>query len=135
MKRPLETARRWLAQAEHSLRMGRTLFDNGFWSGGCFQAEQTAQLALKAFLYSKGRRFVYIHSIRELVLECGKEDQEFLKFLTHGMTLDQYYIATRYPDALPEPAVPFEVFTEQQASQALAFATEMVELAKSKIPA
>lgn len=130
---PLETAKRWLAQAEHSLSMSRVLFNNGFWSGVCFQSEQTAQFALKAFLYYKGRRFIHIHSIRELVLECGKEDQEFLGFLTYGMTLDKYYTSTRYPDALPEPAVPFESFTEQEANEALLFATEMVELTRAKI--
>ena len=135
MKRPLETARRWLAQAEYSLSVTHVLLENGFWSSVCFQAEQTVQTALKAFLYSRGRRFVHIHSVYELIQECGREDQDFLGFQTHGMTLDQYYIPTRYPDALPEPAVPFQVFTEQQASQALAFATEMVELAKAKISA
>jgi HEPN domain-containing protein len=133
MKRPLETARRWLAQAEHSLSVSRVLFENGFWAEVCLQSEQTAQFALKAFLYYKGRRFIHIHSIRELILECGKEDQEFLGFLTRGMTLDQYYTSTRYPDALPAPAVPFEVFTEQQASEALRFATDMVELTRGKI--
>ncbi len=65
MKRPLETARRWLAQAEHSLSVGRLMLDNDLWAKACFEAEQTAQLALKAFLYRVGRRSVAIHAIRE----------------------------------------------------------------------
>ncbi|MBM3941614.1 MAG: HEPN domain-containing protein [SAR202 cluster bacterium] len=74
MKAPLETAKRWLAQAEHSLNATRILMDNGLWSDVCFHAEQTAQLALKAVLFGRGRRFVNIHSIRALVLECSQGD-------------------------------------------------------------
>jgi HEPN domain-containing protein len=88
---------------------------------------------LKAFLYSRGRREVHVHSIRELVVECGKEDAEFLQFLSYGMTLDQYYIPTRYPNALPPPAVPFQSFTPQQASEALDFAVRIVGSARARI--
>ena len=133
MKTPKETARRWLAQAENELSITRSLSESGFWSGACFHAEQTAQLALKAFLYWRGRRFVNIHSIRALALECGKEDADFLIFQDYGSSLDRYYLATRYPDVLPEPAIPFESFTEQDARQALAFAEEIVSLARARI--
>ena len=69
MKTPLETARRWLAQAEHSLIVSRSLLEGGFSPEACFHAEQTSQIALKAFLYLKGRRFVNIHSVRQLAIE------------------------------------------------------------------
>src|SRR5918992_888247 len=134
MKTPKETARRWLAQAEHSLVTTRVLLENGLWADVCFHSEQTAQLALKAFLYWRGRRFVNIHSIRALALECGKEDAQFLPFENYGIFLDRYYLATRYPDVLPDPAIPFESFTQQEARQALGYATEIVELVRAQIP-
>ena len=134
MKRPLETARRWLAQAEHSLDATRILMDNSLWAEVCFHSEQTAQLALKAFLYWKGRRTVSIHSVRSLALECGREDGEFLPFEEYGTILDRYYLATRYPDVLPEPAIPFQSFTLRDARQALDYATEVVELVRARIP-
>lgn len=134
MKRPLETAKRWLAQAEHSLVMTRSLADGGFWSGTCFHAEQTAQLALKAFLFYRGRRSVNIHSIQSLALECGGEDGDFLAFRDYGQVLDRYYLGTRYPDVLPEPAIPFESFNQRDASEALDYATEIVQLVRAKIP-
>ena len=133
MRTPRETARRWLAQAENELNITRSLADSGFWSGACFHAEQTAQLALKAFLYLKGRRFINIHSIRALVQECGKEDTHFLAHENAGLVLDRFYLATRYPDVLPEPAIPFEAFTQQEARQALDFAEEIFGLAKQRI--
>ena len=127
-----ETARRWLAQAENELKITRSLADSGFWSGACFHAEQTAQLALKSFLYLKGSRFVNIRSIRALVQECGKEAPQFLASENAGLILDRYYLATRYPDVLPEPAVPFEAFSQQEARQALDFAEEIFSLARQR---
>lgn len=106
MKNLQETSRRWLVQAEHNFNMTRSLLEGGFWAGACFQAEQTAQLALKAFLYWRGRRFVRTHSVRELAQECGNEDEAFVKFEDYGSVLDRYYLTTRYPDVLPEPAIP-----------------------------
>ena len=43
--------------------------------------------------------------------------------------LDQYYIPTRYPDALPGSA-PFEVYGSSQASSAIETAALVVETAK-----
>ena len=42
-------------------------------------------------------------------------------------------IPTRYPDALADPAVPFESYTQQQAAQALAFAQEILQFVKQKV--
>jgi HEPN domain-containing protein len=134
MKNPKETSRRWLAQAEHSLSTTRVLLENGLWADACFHSEQTAQLALKAFLYWRGRRFVNIHSIHALALECSKEDAQFLAVADYGSVLDRYYLTTRYPDTLPAPAVPFESFTQQEAQQALGYAAEIVELVRAQIP-
>ena len=134
VKKPLETARRWLAQGQHSLSMATSLLASGFWAGACFQSEQTAQLALKAFLYSAGKRFVNIHSVRELAIRCAQEDEAFLSFVDYGTFLDKYYLSTRYPDALPAPALPFESFTEKEAREALGYATEIVQTVKARVP-
>lgn len=134
VKKPLETARRWLAQAEHSLRVTRLLLDDGMKADACFHAEQTAQLVLKAFLYSLGRRNINIHSVQELASRCAEADDAFSAFMEYGTFLDRYYLSTRYPDALPEPAVPFQSFTEKEARAALEYATEMVETVKARVP-
>jgi HEPN domain-containing protein/predicted nucleotidyltransferase len=135
VKNPVETARRWLAQAEHSLTVGRSLLAQEFWSDACFQAEQTAQPALKAFLFLQGRRSAHIYSVRELALECAGYGEDFLAFVDSGGVLDRYYLATRYPDAVAAPAVPYQTFARREAEQALGFATEMVELVRAKMPA
>jgi HEPN domain-containing protein/predicted nucleotidyltransferase len=133
MKKPLETARRWLAQAEHSLRTTQVMVENDLWAMACFLAEQTAQLALKVYLFGQGRRFVNVHSISTLAEECSKYDAAFSPIIEHGGVLDRYYLSTRYPDALPAPAIPYQSFTEQEAQQALGYVTEMVKLVKARI--
>jgi len=135
VKTPLETARRWLAQAEHNLRTAQVMLENNLWAMACFHAEQTAQLALKAFLFLQGRRFVNVQSIHTLAEECSKYDATFTPMIDYGIVLDRYYLATRYPDTLPAPAIPYRSSTEQEARQALAFVTEMVELVRAKVPA
>ena len=132
VKKPLETARRWLAQAGHSLNITRLLLEGGMGADACFHAEHTAQLALKAFLYNVGRRNINIHSVRELALQCAKADDAFSAFVEHGTLLDRYHLSTRYPDALPEPAVPFESFTEREAGEAFGYATEIVRTVKAR---
>ena len=134
MKKPLETAQRWLTQAEHSLSVTQVLLENELWPEVCFHAEQTAQLALKAYLFFEGRRFVNVHSVRTLAEECFNHAPEFEPLMDYGMILDRYYLSTRYPDALPDPAIPFESFGPLDARQALEFAAEIVSTVRAKIP-
>jgi HEPN domain-containing protein len=131
MKNPPEQFRRWISQAEHQVEVTRTLLESGFWSDVCFNAEQTAQMALKAYLFGKGQRFVQIHSIRELALRCAEFDEEFTAASNWGMVLDRYYITTRYPDALASPAVPFQSFSEDDARQAYGYAVDIVQLVRA----
>ena len=132
MKRPRERFRRWLEQAEHQLGVTDALLEGGFSSDVCFMAEQTTQMALKAFLYGGGRRAVLADSIYQLALDCAQTDEAFAAAAEWGKVLDRYYIATRYPDALAPPAVPFRSFTESAAQQARQYAADIVKLVKTR---
>ena len=59
VKKPVETARRWLAQAEYSLNMARALLEDGFWSGACFQSEQNGADGAKSFPIQVGEALRY----------------------------------------------------------------------------
>lgn len=133
MKQPDMQAERWLRQAEHDVRIAERHLQEASYSDCCFMSEQTAQKALKAFLFAQGERMVVEHSIFRMLKRAAGYDQGFTAPLENGKVLDQYYIPTRYPDALAEPAVPFESYTQQQASQALAFAREIVIMVKTKV--
>ena len=96
-------------------------------------SEQTAQKAMKAYLFSQGDRFVVEHSIMKVAKRALAYDAIFESLFEKAGMLDQYYIPTRYPDALAEPAVPFESYTREQASKAVAIASEIVSLVKQKV--
>jgi HEPN domain-containing protein len=118
MKPGREGALRWLRQAEHDLAIARGHQQRGDFSDACFMAEQAAQKALKAFLLGHGHRSVPIHSVAQLVERCAQINPAFAVHITAGRVLDQYYIPTRYPDALAPPAVPFESYTQEQGTTA-----------------
>ena len=130
---PREEAQRWLAQARHVLDVAKTLRKEACYAESCFHAEQAAQVALKAFLYGRGERFVTMHSVKQLVERCATYEAAFQQLVDAGKVLDQYYIPTRYPDALGFPGVPYETYTERQADEAVQFATAILELVSQKV--
>ena len=130
---PKDEARRWLKQAEHALKVAKTLLRDECFAECCFHAEQTGQLALKAFLYGQGERFVNLHSVKQLVERCATYDPALTQLVDAGKVLDQYYIPTRYPDAIGFPGLPYETYTVRQANEAAQLASEIVSLVLSKV--
>ena len=88
----------------------------------CFQSQQAAEKALKAFLYSKGLRAILTHSIRDLVLNCSKYDKDFGNLISQGKVLDTYYIPTRYPNGLVGNDIPAEYYSQEDAEQCTSYA-------------
>ena len=113
MKKPRETALRWFRQAEHDLEMAHRLKEESP-ADACYFAEQASQKSLKAFLYFQGSRTQPEHSVALLARRCSEKDSTFGRFIMTGTLMDQYYIPTRYPDALADPAVPFESYSVAQ---------------------
>lgn len=128
-----EEALRWFAQAEHNLEVAENNLKSNYYSDACFMAEQTAQIALKAFIIYHKKRLIWEHSVQELARICSQYDKEFEKFIEYGLILDRYYIPTRYPDALARPAIPFKTYIEKDAKEALSFAKTIVETVRQKI--
>jgi len=133
MKPGLEAALRWLRQAEHDLTIAQNHREQGDYSDACFMAEQASQKALKAFLIAQGQRSVPIHSVAQLAERCAGLASDFKKHIASGRILDQYYIPTRYPDALAPPAVPFESYTAEQAQRAVKAAQAIYAIAARKL--
>ena len=124
---------RWLEQAEHNLNVAKHNLSGGFYSDVCFMAEQTAQVALKSFIISNKRRYIWEHSVQELAKLCGEYDKDFAGFIEEGKILDRFYIPTRYPDALASPAVPYKTYNENDALEAIGYAEKIIALVKQKL--
>jgi HEPN domain-containing protein len=123
-----------LRQAEHDLEIAGKHQERGDFSDACFMSEQASQKALKGFLISHGRRSVPIHSVAHLIEESSRIDKDFSMHINLGRLLDQYYIPTRYPDALAPPAVPFESYTKEQGDKAVQGAKAIVSLVRQNVP-
>lgn len=122
-------AQRWLRQAVNDLAFGELAITEGFFAQACFVAQQTAEKALKSLAYRQGERVVIGHSIVELIDRIAPSAPELMKRREQAGLLDQYYVATRYPNGLPG-GVPFEAFGERQAREAIEAAQAFVEVAR-----
>ncbi|HDZ18665.1 hypothetical protein LCGC14_1922970 [marine sediment metagenome] len=116
----------WFTQAKYDLEAAQVSRENGSFEWACFQAQQAAEKALKSFLFLNRRRNVIAHSIRKLIEECGKLNDEFFK-LKKAKVLDQYYIPTRYPNGLPDE-VPHEYYSLEDADLCVKYAQKIVHL-------
>jgi HEPN domain-containing protein len=125
MRRPAHEGRRWLRQAAHDLEAARYNRQGGFHAVACFYAQQAAEKALKAFLFARGERVVIGHSVAELCQSCSEYEKRFGELTVRIGKLDRFYIPTRYPNGLPG-GVPAEVYGEEDASEAIALASEIV---------
>ena len=91
----------WLYFAREDLILAEAALEKEVYNQVCFHAHQGVEKALKAFLYTKQRSIPRIHSLSELLSMCKNLDKSFLDLDNVCISLDQYYIPTRYPDALP----------------------------------
>jgi len=118
VSRNLTEAQRWLKQALHDRDAARLNRDHGFHEHACFLAQQSAEKALKAFLYARGQGPVLGHSTLLLTQEAAELEGGFTKLEAACRRLDQLYIPTRYPNGLPD-AVPHDFYDRSLADQAL----------------
>jgi len=117
--------RNWLAQAEWDLKAARDSAVAGNFEWACFQCQQAAAKALKAYLYRAGGEPLGLHSVRKLLAAWEEAAPEF-GALRPAALLDRYYIPTRYPNGLPGD-VPHEYFTAEAAQECLSQASSVIE--------
>ncbi len=113
----------WLRQAQNDLEFAEQGIQTKHYSQVCFLAQQAAEKAIKAIAYFQEFE-VRGHSVAMIARSLGYNGE----IEEAGKILDQYYISTRYPDALPGGA-PFEFFTEKQARESLTKAALILQKA------
>jgi HEPN domain-containing protein len=128
----LSEARRWLAQSKRDLDDAHYSAQGERHNLACFLAQQAAEKALKAFLFSKGAENVWGHSVADLCADAGDFDGEFLELKKTAASLDKYYIPTRYPNGLPG-GIPAEAFIKEDSEHALKTVKLTIETVEKKI--
>ena len=129
---PKQEADRWLRQAENDLAVVHMSVREGFYAHACFMSQQAAEKALKALAYLKGDRFVLGHSVKVLLDNLIATFPGLASVRDGAEQLDQYYVPTRYPNALPGSA-PFEVYKREQAEEAVNIAEGIIQIAERSI--
>ncbi|MFN3284651.1 MAG: HEPN domain-containing protein [bacterium] len=121
----------WMREAEAELAAARTLYGGRHWSWCCFTCHQAAEKALKAIC--EHRRTPQTGYNLNLLLQAVA-DQVAVPESVRGACarLNRYYVPTRYPNAF-DRGVPAEQFFEEDASQALRDAEEVVGFARSAV--
>ena len=128
---PVVEGRRWLLQGEQDLNDAEFNLSGRRYNVACFLAQQSAEKALKAFLFSKGAEEVWGHSVAELCKDAQTFDSGFEQLETVAGPLDKYYIPTRYPNALPG-GIPSKAFDENDAKSAIRLAKEVIDFVRSR---
>src|SRR3990170_1352482 len=128
MRDPLRDATVWLTQAQRDLEAAELLAGR-FPALACFHAQQSAGKALKAILYAAGERPVLGHALAELGGSVVRHDPAYAELHGEVAKLDRYYVATRYPNGLPEGAEPDTAFDEGHARSAISTASSALDFA------
>ncbi len=127
MKRsPLDEGRRWFAQAKRDLDDASYLAQGSRYNLACFLAQQSAEKAVEAFLFSQGAEEVWGHSLAELCQDAVELNPDFKALVPIAVPLDKYYIPTRYPNGLPG-GIPADAYTESDAKMALSMSEQVIE--------
>ncbi len=132
MKKNELESKRWLDQARYDLKTSRWNLKGVLFAPACFWAQQSAEKATKAYLYSMGERIVIGHSVSELLEKCKSYDRDFRTLIPLGALLDRFYIPTRYPNGLPG-GVPGYVYTKKDSVEAIRSAQKILDFVSKKI--
>lgn len=97
----------------------------------CFHAQQGVEKMLKGYLAQNDKDVPQIHSVGVLLRMCIKIDRGFSEMVDRGIKLDDYYIPTRYPDALPG-MFPEGMPGKEDAKEALVVLEEMMRFVEKK---
>ena len=125
---------RWMAQALDDFRAAGILLAGGGLPQAGFYAQQTAEKAIKAVLYSLDAD-PWGHSIRRLIDGMTEPARAtFSAVRDAAIALDKLYIPTRYPDALPD-SIPAEAYTRAEIEQAMAEAKRVLEACEAWLKA
>lgn len=124
-----DRSRDWLAQAERDMEQARASEAQGRHEWACFAAQQAAEKAVKALHLHLGQE-AWGHVVARLLTELPITVPGGI--VDRAKVLDNFYVASRYPNGHPEGA-PFEHYGPLQSSEALKHAGEILKFVHSQM--
>lgn len=113
--------KRWFQSAILTLESAKHDLEGGFYNWACFKAQQSAELAVKAFFQGIGQPKTG-HSV-SLLLTMTDAPSELVDKAKY---LDKLYIPTRCPDVW-ETETPAYYYTRREAEDAVKYAEEIIK--------
>ena len=122
---------RWLEQAKYTLKAAENDHKGEFYSWCCFKTQQAAEYALKGLLYGIAELGTG-HSLLKICERLEDSDINCEEIREFARKLDRFYIATRYPDAVPE-GTPKEFYSKEDSKRAMGYAKRIIAFVEVKI--
>ena len=116
----------WLDKATEDLAVARLVLAEGHTAHACFLSQQYSEKALKACLLSKTNAYPRTHSLTDLLKRCEPFEADFARFQAECLRMDEFYIPTRYPDAIPG-MLPSGAPSEMQAQNTITAAADILQ--------
>jgi HEPN domain-containing protein len=121
----------WLKQAESDLRAASDSATAGHHEWAAFQAQQSAEKAVKAlfqFLHGSVRG----HGVTEMLRQLPAAITASESLLDAARELDKVYVTARYPNGFASGA-PADYFTDQTSRQLINHARSILDFCRSQI--
>lgn len=127
-------ARRWLRQAEADWGAASNDLSTGnpSYEWACFKCHQSAEKALKAAQYADDAFKINRHDLSQNASRLN--DSELLKLATQleRRLVDSTHM--RYPDRMCYPQIPKDVYSDEDAREALRLAEEILQRVRNLVP-
>lgn len=123
---------KWLDMAADDLAVARLVQEEGYYAHVCFLSQQCIEKALKGYILSQTQSYPRIHKLTDLLFECVTIDPGFSQFHANCITIDQYYIPTRYPDSVPG-GKPDGLPGRTEANEAILSAADILEFVRKRL--
>lgn len=124
--------KQWLDKASEDLEVAHLVFAEGHMAHACFLSQQCMEKALKAYLIARVGKHPYTHKLVDLLVECQSVQPPFSQFLPQCTVVDQFYVPTRYPDAIPG-GLPGGLPGKADANEAMSAAEEVLSFVLSHL--
>lgn len=94
-----DEVKNWIEFAREDLRMAELALNERLYNQVCFHSEQCAEKVLKGIIIHEGRIHPQTHKLADLLNNLS--EGLFQNMRDEIISLDRFYIPTRYPDVLP----------------------------------
>lgn len=96
---PPDDPREWMNRARSNLALAKNRIPEAYLEDLCFEAQQTAEKAIKAVLIKHGIEFPYVHDLNRLLALLEEAGEKIPETIRKAESLTTYAITTRYPSA------------------------------------